>query len=526
MKILLWILTTAFAINACAQNTDALKYAKLIDTTDARKHLTILASDAFEGRETGTPGAEKAANYIAGEFKNLGLKPPVNNTYFQQVALLATSFEVQSFRVNQKSLSNGKDFYFSGTPDAATLNGKEILFVGYGISTDEYDDLRNIDISGKIVMFINKGEPVNDGKSVITKTKDLSEWSNENLKKIRFLQSKKPALLIAVSPDVAGTLKNYHSSPRLSIKKNNPAITQSPPPIVNITPEVADILLKQGGKTVRKLQEEINRNAKPATQIIKADFHTTFGPKIKDVIADNVLGYLEGGDLKEELLVISAHYDHVGILPEGTPGDRINNGADDDGSGTTGIIEIARAFSQAKKDGKGPRRSILFLAVCGEEKGLLGSEWYSEHPVFPLQHTFTNLNIDMIGRIDPSHAAQPDYCYLIGSDKLSSDLHKISETANNTYTKLHIDYKYNDPKDPERIYYRSDHYNFAKHGIPIIFYFNGVHEDYHKPSDEVSKINFDLLVKRAQLVYFTAWELVHRNERPVVDVSNDMPASR
>jgi Zn-dependent M28 family amino/carboxypeptidase len=212
--------------------------------------------------------------------------------------------------------------------------------------------------------------------------------------------------------------------------------------------------------------------------------------------------------------------------PEGTPGDRINNGADDDGSGTVGIIEIARAFTQAKKAGKGPKRSILFLGNVGEEKGLLGSEWYSDNPVFPLANTITNLNIDMIGRVDPAHKATPDYCYLIGSDKLSTTLHKISETANATYTKLAIDYKYNDPNDPERIYYRSDHYNFAKHGVPIIFYFNGVHEDYHGVGDEVSKIDFPLLVKRAQLVYYTAWELANRAERPVVDVKNDMPAEK
>ena len=229
-----------------------------------------------------------------------------------------------------------------------------------------------------------------------------------------------------------------------------------------------------------------------------------------------MLGYLEGSDLKNELLVVSAHYDHVGLNPAGP--DKVFNGADDDGSGTTAVLELARTFAKAKKDGKGPRRSILFLAVVGEEKGLLGSEWYSDNPVFPLSNTVTNLNIDMIGRVDPAHKDSADYLYLIGSDKLSTQLHEISENANATYTKLKIDYKYNDPKDPERIYYRSDHYNFAKHGIPIVFYFNGVHEDYHKVSDEISKINFPLLVKRTQLVFHTAWDIVNRDKRPVVDV--------
>jgi Zn-dependent M28 family amino/carboxypeptidase len=164
--------------------------------------------------------------------------------------------------------------------------------------------------------------------------------------------------------------------------------------------------------------------------------------------------------------------------------------------------------------------------VVGEEKGLLGSEWYTDNPLFPLSKTITDLNIDMIGRIDPAHAANPDYCYLVGSDKLSTELHKISEETNALYTKLKIDYKYNDPNDPEQIYFRSDHYNFAKHNVPIIFYFNGVHEDYHKPGDEVSKIDFGMLVKRAQLVFYTGWELVNRDKRPVVDVMTPVPTRR
>jgi Zn-dependent M28 family amino/carboxypeptidase len=253
-----------------------------------------------------------------------------------------------------------------------------------------------------------------------------------------------------------------------------------------------------------------------------------YGPSLKDVRSVNVLGYLEGSDLKSEVLVFSAHYDHIGLTTDGGT-DKVNNGADDDGSGTTGVLEIARAYAKAKKQGKGPRRSILFLLVTGEEKGLLGSEWYAENPIYPMANTITDLNIDMIGRTGEEYKGTADsanYCYLIGSDKLSSDLHKISENANAVYTKMKIDYKYNDPKDPERIYYRSDHYNFAKNGVPIVFYFNGVHEDYHKASDEVKKINFQLLAKRAQLVFYTGWDLANRDKRPAVDVKNDMPNSR
>src|SRR5690606_823111 len=208
-------------------------------------------------------------------------------------------------------------------------------------------------------------------------------------------------------------------------------------------------------------------------------------------------------------LVITAHYDHIGKLTEGE-GDLINNGADDDGSGTVAVIEMARAFAQAKEDGNGPRRSILFLAVSGEENGLLGSEYYSENPIFPLAQTMVNLNIDMIGRRDPEHSDSDPYVYVIGSDKLSSELHEVSEAVNKKYTNLIFDYTYNDENHPLRLYYRSDHWNFARKNIPIIFYFDGLHEDYHKPSDEVDKIEFDLLTIRTKCVFYTAWELANR----------------
>jgi Zn-dependent M28 family amino/carboxypeptidase len=179
-------------------------------------------------------------------------------------------------------------------------------------------------------------------------------------------------------------------------------------------------------------------------------------------------------------------------------------------------MALAKAFAAAKSEGKGPRRSILFMTVTGEEKGLLGSEYYSEHPIFPLENTVVDLNIDMVGRRDPQHK-EGDYVYVIGSDKLSADLHTLSESVNKTYSKLNFDYTYNDQNHPERLYYRSDHWNFAKKNIPIIFYFDGIHEDYHKPSDEVSKIEFDLLTKRAQCVFFTAWEIANREQRIPVD---------
>ncbi|GGK31974.1 peptidase M28 [Yeosuana aromativorans] len=230
--------------------------------------------------------------------------------------------------------------------------------------------------------------------------------------------------------------------------------------------------------------------------------------------SENVVAYIKGSEKPNEVIIISAHLDHIGISSDG----QINNGADDDGSGTVAILEIAKAFKAAVDDGHRPKRSVLFLHVTGEELGLYGSRYYTEvDPIFPLENTVADLNIDMIGRVDAKHENDRNYIYLIGSDKLSTELHTISETVNKTYFNLELDYTYNDENDPNRFYYRSDHYNFAKNNIPVIFYFNGTHADYHKPTDTPDKIQYDLLETRARLVFCTAWELANRDKRIVVD---------
>ncbi len=228
--------------------------------------------------------------------------------------------------------------------------------------------------------------------------------------------------------------------------------------------------------------------------------------------SENVMALIIGSELPEEVVVISAHYDHLG-----KKGDLIYYGADDNASGTSAVLEIAQAFQEAKKSGYGPKRSILFLNLTGEEQGLYGSKYYTSHPVFPLKETVVNLNIDMIGRVDEKHSENPDYIYLIGSDKLSKELHKLSETINKKYFGLELDYTYNDENEPNRYYERSDHYNFAKNNIPIIFYFNGAHKDYHKASDTPDKIDFDLLAKRTKFIFYTVWEIANRENRIVVD---------
>jgi len=271
---------------------------------------------------------------------------------------------------------------------------------------------------------------------------------------------------------------------------------------------------KKAAEYIRDFYKK-NEIASPPGEHVNDHFqHIPAGtfPRIKKD-TENVMAFIKGSEKPDEILIVSAHYDHVGIK-----NGQIYFGADDDGSGTVAVMEIAKAFKQAEKDGYKPKRSILFLHVTGEEIGLLGSKFYADkQPVFPLENTIANLNTDMIGRVDEAHKDNPNYVYLIGSDMLSTDLHNLSEEVNKKYIGLDLDYKFNDVNDPNQFYYRSDHYNFAKNNIPVIFYFNGVHKDYHKPTDTPDKINYDMLAKRSQLIFATAWELANSENRPVVD---------
>jgi Zn-dependent M28 family amino/carboxypeptidase len=246
-----------------------------------------------------------------------------------------------------------------------------------------------------------------------------------------------------------------------------------------------------------------------------------FKSKYVKTNSENVVAIIPGSVWPQEYIVLSAHYDHVGAK-----GDTIYNGADDDGSGTVALLEIAQAFKKAQEKGMGPKRSLVFLHVTGEEIGLYGSRYYTENPIYPLEQTVCNLNTDMIGRIDPNKAGNDNYIYLIGSDKLSQELHDLSEQVNQEFSQMELDYTFNDENDPNRFYYRSDHYNFAKNNVPIIFYFNGVHEDYHQPSDTPDKIEYPLMAKRTQLIFHTAWEVANQEKRITADKLDNSPVNK
>jgi len=231
--------------------------------------------------------------------------------------------------------------------------------------------------------------------------------------------------------------------------------------------------------------------------------------------SQNVIAYVKGSVFPDEVIIISAHSDHEGFTDT-----EIFNGADDNGSGTAAVMEMAQAFKKAVQEGHRPKRSVVFLHLTGEEIGLHGSRYYTKYPIFSMKNTVANLNIDMIGRVDKAHQDDENYVYIIGADRLSTELHYISETSNEQFTNLNLDYKLNSDNDPNQYYYRSDHYNFAQKGVPVIFYFNGEHEDYHETTDTPDKINYPLLEKRTKLIFATAWYLANSDHRIEVDKAN------
>jgi Zn-dependent M28 family amino/carboxypeptidase len=287
--------------------------------------------------------------------------------------------------------------------------------------------------------------------------------------------------------------------------------------VFSASPAVAGKIMGEDGQDIlQKMQ-----SAELPKKIYSAEVDLGYFKTTTTAYASDVLGVLPGTDLKDEYVFVTAHYDHLGKRDT-----VIYYGADDDGSGTVSVLEIAEAFAKAKAAGKGPRRSIVFMLNSGEERGLWGSEYYTDHPVFPMDKTTVDLNIDMIGRTDSSrhYGDSTNYVYVVGDDKVSTDLKTISEGMNKKYTKLELDYKFNDPKDPNRIYFRSDHYNFARKGVPIIFYYDGMlGADYHKPTDTPDKINYNLMAKRAKLVFYTAWEMANRNDMLKRDIPLESP---
>ncbi len=499
---------------------EAVEFAETIEIDDLKKHLSKLSSDEFEGRETGTEGQRKAAQYIADYFESLGLpKKGDDNSYFQRIAFINESWRNISMSVEGENLKHLWDYYAYPSTNASmeekTIN--ELIFLGYGIDDENYSDYKKRDVAGKAIL-IYTGEPMDKkGRSRLTKSEELSEWTTNWRKKLMVARQKGVSHVFVIDRNFKENValaRREILSRALQFGEGEKA-EQNYVANTHISSNVVEQIIGSNKDAFIKVRDKMEKKGKLKPLTIPCNLTIVGEKRVRSLVGENVLGYVEGvdPDLKEELVVVTAHYDHLGKR-----GDDVYNGADDNGSGSSSILELAEAFAMAKKSGKGPRRSVLALLVSGEEKGLLGSEYYVEHPVFPLDNTIANVNVDMVGRVDEKHTADPNYIYVIGSNRLSTELHDINEQANNEHTQLELDYTYNAESDPNRYYYRSDHYNFAEKGIPAIFYFNGTHEDYHRTSDTIEKINFEKMQKIAKLVFYTTWELANRDKRIEVDV--------
>lgn len=479
---------------ALPQATDPQPYATLITPVGLKEHLSVLASDSMEGRETATEGQRKAAGYIEKQFRAIGLAPGWNSGYQQNFPVYQDSLNRASLTVDGQLLRMDTDFVVTNNSAFnVSFAASEVLFVGYGLSDSVRDDYEKVNARGKIVMvFPGAAYKIIKGKRVKDRVPDIYT--------LQLAAQKNGAIALLI------TDKNFPRKP--SSGKGDMYVTDRMKENIPNTFIISDSIGRKIMGTDYYIARKIMKTGPPPPKSCYLSVMLELDKMTDRLESSNVIGVVEGTDKKDEAIIITAHYDHLGKRDS-----LIYYGADDDASGTSAVIEIAEAFAKAAAAGVKPRRSIIFMTVSGEEKGLWGSSYYSENNSVALEKISANINIDMIGRIeDGRRQDSSNYIYVVGDDKLSTDLRPLSEQANNNYTKLMLDYKFNDPNDPMRIYYRSDHYNFAKKGVPAIFYFSGLHKDYHRPTDTEDKINYELLTKRTQLIFYTAWELANREE--------------
>jgi hypothetical protein len=473
----------------------AQKYASTISPDDLKQRLLIVASDSMEGRETATPGLKKAAVYIQQQFEMDGLQPIWQGGYQQHFPVYRDSLERAAFSINNVALRHDTDFAVSQNSGFnIMLQSAQVIYAGNGMSDSTRNDYANIDARGKIVLATpNMNQQRAKGK------KSTGKIEAPSLNDLQTAAKKNGAIALLITSDFFPR-KPTNDLGAMYVKDYR---KDSLPNTFFIADSITRIIMGSDYALVKKPNAKI-----PIGKTYPVNIALELKKTTEHLESSNVIGMLEGTDKKDEAIIVTSHFDHLGKKDS-----IVYYGADDDGSGTVTVLELAEAFGQAAKEGIRPKRSIIFMTVSGEEKGLWGSDYYSQNPAFPLDKTSVDINIDMIGRVESGRKGDSlNYIYTVGDNRMSSDLRKISEDVNRRTLNFVLDYKFNDPKDPQRIFYRSDHYNFAKNGVPAIFYFNGLHADYHMPSDTPDKINYALLARRAQLIFYTAWEMANREE--------------
>ena len=498
---------------AFAQKADDLiKFSNVITKEGLKAKLSVIASAEMEGRETASPGQKRAAAYIESEFKRMGLKPGNGTSYQQTYPVYQDNLTEKSISVNGTSFEWDKDFTFSlQTVATGKWDYSNVVFAGYGIIDESkgVNDYAGLDVKGKLV-FILEGSSAGMPAMGQGGNRAFNANPASPMAKMTAARTKGAAGLLVVSANFPRKVAT-ETKGNMYLKKNDAASFMT----VNVSINVANVVLGKSASTINELATATKGDI--TSTISMAATKTT-----ENLESSNVIAYLPGTDKKDEYVFLTGHYDHLGKR-----GNVIYYGADDDGSGTVGVMQMAEAFAAAAKKGKSPRRTIVFMTVSGEEKGLWGSQYYSEHPLFPLDKTSVDLNTDMIGRVDTERQTGDslNYVYVIGHDKLSSDLVVINEAANKKSSNITLDYKYDDPADKNMIYYRSDHYNFARKGVPVLFFYDGMLlADYHKPTDTIEKINFELMQKRTLMVYYTACEIANRDEMLKRDIPLNMPS--
>jgi hypothetical protein len=518
-----------------------LRFQNEISTVYLKPHLTAFAHDSMKGRETGTPSERMAADFLAEEYEQLGLAPAGDDgSYFQHFELNASKSDSIVFELYKKHDSSKERIdrsvassnqtanfarLFGGTD---TLKG-QIVFAGFGVNDQENNvsHLEGLDLKNKWVMVFQNTPNVVDGDTLINPKLDARARFQMIMRQgatgILIVPANEPQEFEGIAQKMQG---GFGQLGRMSLayRDNNDGASGGFSGGYNVVnPELAAKLL--GLSSVDELSASRQRliNSITEFQPKELDYELRQIPySSKETIhSRNVLALYEGADpeLKDEVVVLTSHYDHVGIGEPDSTGDRIYNGADDDGSGTIGLLNIAKAFTEAAKSGVKTKRSILFLNVSAEEKGLLGSRYYSDHPVFPMEKTVANLNTDMIGRIDSTHKSEgiEEYAYIIGAELISSDLDSLIKVANEESGQIKLNKRYNDLNDPQQFYRRSDHWHFGRKQVPFAFFFTGVHEDYHRPSDEVHKIRFEKMASILRTMYATTVMIANTENPPAVD---------
>lgn len=523
-------------------STDALlKYQDEITVDFLQKHLRAFADDSMQGREAGTAGEDMAAHYLAEQYREMGLKPVGdNNSYYQHFKLNATKSDSIVFKLFQTSgktkelvdrstasKNSAAKFIrqFGGTD---SLKGK-VVFAGFGVNDPSRNiaHLKGADLRGKWVMVFQEIPNITNGDTLLSPSIDAESRFRsimgrgaEGILLIPVATSKEFNRLSQQMQDNFGEIGRMSLAYRDQERGSSGRFSKG---YNLISPDLAARMLDLESESALSdyRQKLINNISEFQPKALSYELaHIPYSSELT-INSQNVLAFYEGADpkLKDEVVVMTSHYDHVGIGKPDSTGDRIYNGADDDGSGTVGLLNIAHAFVTAGKNGVKPRRSILFLNVSAEEKGLLGSRYYSDHPVFPMDKTVANINTDMIGRVDERHKKKgvEDYAYIIGAEIISSQLDSLVEAANKRSGNIELSKRYNDLQDPNQFYRRSDHWNFGRKGVPFVFFFTGVHEDYHRPSDEVHKIRFDKMAKIVRTMYATAVLVANTDNAPEVD---------